>query len=297
MFVPYGISFQQRNTEKPLGDGCTSRRRVTARAARRSGQRTLRREALVARASVVEHMHQRSCGSAAQRERRAPRLGRGLSRAARAKRPAARRGARRVARALAHAACQLHTGVPRARRVGALGRRQRKARVGRTVVRACLLGALARLFAHLAEHHAANEADCEPDADTSNPNLRMPLVSLPLSATELTNQFVSLLVAFIAPKESQLDRINEGNVELRAELCAGDAPIDESLLAPMVLFVAVWAVVSVVLSKATATTRVNRFLVVILLKEFASYSLICKLLKETDESVCDSYYLLLPVRT
>ena len=73
-----------------------------------------------------------------------------------------------------------------------------------------------------------------------------------------------------------------------AELSAGDAPIDESLLAP-VLFVAVWAVASLVLLKATAKTRVNRFLVETLLeKEFASYSLICNLLKcmkETDESV------------
>ena len=42
---------------------------------------------------------------------------------------------------------------------------------------------LARLLAHLAEHYAHNEADCEPDADTRNPTLRMPLVSLPLSAT------------------------------------------------------------------------------------------------------------------
>ena len=90
---------------------------------------------------------------------------------------------------------------------------------------------LSHLFAHLAEHHADNEADCEPDADTSNPTFRMPLVSLPLSATQLANQFVTLLAAFIAANESQLDRINEENVELLAELSAGDAPIDEPLLA------------------------------------------------------------------
>ena len=48
----------------------------------------------------------------------------------------------------------------------------------------------------------------------------------------------------------------------------------------MVFFVAVWAVASLVLPKATAKTRVNRFLVETLLeKEFASYSLICNLLK------------------
>ena len=75
---------------------------------------------------------------------------------------------------------------------------------------------LAPLFAHFAEHHAVNEADCEPDADTSNPTLRMPLVSLPLSATQLAKQFVTLLAAFIAAYESQLDRIKEENVELRA---------------------------------------------------------------------------------
>ena len=108
--------------------------------------------------------------------------------------------------------------------------------MGRTAARASLLGAsgalhatdalfrlsrlcLAHLFAHLAEHHAANDADSEPDADTSNPTFRMPLVSLPLSATQLAKQFVTLLAAFIAANESQLDRINEENVELPAELC------------------------------------------------------------------------------
>ena len=118
---------------------------------------------------------------------------------------------------------------------------------------------LARLFAHFAEHYADNEADCELDADTRNSTLRMPLVSLPLSATQLAKQFVTLLAAFIVANESQLDRINEENVELRAELSAGDAPIDESLLALVVLFVAVLAVASFVLLKATAKNRVNRF--------------------------------------
>ena len=63
----------------------------------------------------------------------------------------------------------------------------------------------------------------------------------------------------------------------------------------MVYFVAVWAVESLLSPKATAKTRVNRFLVETLLeKELASYSLICNLLKfikETDESVCDSYII------
>ena len=154
---------------------------------------------------------------------------------------------------------------------------------------------LARLFAHFAEHHADNDADCEADADTSNPTFRLPLVSLPLSATQLANQFVTLLAAFIAANESQMDRINEENVELATELSADDAPIDESVLAPVVFFVTVWAVASLVLPKATAKTRINRFLVETLLeKELASYSLICNLLKsmkETDESVCFSYYI------
>ena len=247
----------------------------------------------------------------ASRRKRAPRLGGGLSRAARAERAAARRGARRAARALAHAARQLHTRGPRVRRVGALGGRQRRARVGRTAARASLLGASGALprdgravppeppvpLASVRAPRRTYDADCESDADTSNPTFRTPLVSLPLSATQLANQFVTLLVAFIAANESQLDRINEENVEHPAELSAGDAPIDESLLAPVVFFVAVWAVASLLLPKATSKTRVNRFLVETLLeKELASYSLICnilKFMKETDESVCDSYYLLL----
>ena len=149
---------------------------------------------------------------------------------------------------------------------------------------------LSRLFAHLAEFHADNDAVCEPNADTSNLTFRVPLVCVPLSATQLANQYATLLAAFVAANESQLDRINEENVELPTELSAGDAAIDESVLAPVVFFVAVWAVASLLLPKATAKTRVNRFLVETLLeKDFASYSLICNLLKsmkETDESVC-----------
>ena len=70
------------------------------------------------------------------------------------------------------------------------------------------------------------------------------------------------------------------------------------MLAPVVYFVAVWVVASFVLPKATAKTRVNRFLVETLLeKEFASYSLICnilKFMKETNEAVCEFPFITSP---